>query len=198
VNSRVIRRPSSVTNIRFSPRLPSRLAFSGGKGFCAFYRKVNTAAEPDIAHHRQAATLIRPVYWQAGIIRQVIALIGRFWRSWRKRHRSGLSVLLHAVGIPLVVLALLLAGWQLLRWRWDLWWRPALLLFAGYVLQFAGHWHEQNDPGEVILFKRLLGRPYVAVSPRYGTSAENKGHALSRRGQGSTSSVPLDHRGQER
>lgn len=93
--------------------------------------------------------------------------LARFWQDWRQRHRSRLSLVLHAVGIPLVVLALVLAGWQLFQWRWDLWWRPVLLLCVGYGLQFAGHWNERNDPGEVILFKRLLGRPYVAVSPSY-------------------------------
>ncbi len=71
------------------------------------------------------------------------------------------------VGIPLTLFALVLAGYQLALWRWDLWWRPALLLGIGYCLQFLGHLHEGNDMGEVVLVKRLLGRPYVAVSPRY-------------------------------
>lgn len=71
------------------------------------------------------------------------------------------------LGIPLTVLAVLLAGYQLWLWRWDLWWRPAGLLGLGYLLQFLGHLHEGNDMGEVVLIKRLLGYPYVAVSPRY-------------------------------
>jgi hypothetical protein len=71
------------------------------------------------------------------------------------------------IGIPLTLFALALAGYQLVLWRWDLWWRPALLLGIGYGLQFLGHLHEGNDMGEVVLIKRLLGRPYVAVSPRY-------------------------------
>jgi hypothetical protein len=61
----------------------------------------------------------------------------------------------------------MLAGYQLAVWRWDLWWRPAVLLGAGYFLQFLGHLHEGNDMGEVVLIKRLLGRPYVAISPRF-------------------------------
>ena len=71
------------------------------------------------------------------------------------------------VGIPLVLLAVLLAGVQLCSWRWDLWWRPALLLVLGYTLQYVGHRREGNDMGEIILLKRLAGRPYVAISPRY-------------------------------
>lgn len=90
------------------------------------------------------------------------------WLSnWLERHQSGVSLALHLVGIPLTILAVVLAGYQLYVSRWDLWWRPALLLGVGYFLQYLGHLCEGNDMGEVILIKRLLGRPYVGVSPRY-------------------------------
>ena len=94
--------------------------------------------------------------------------------NWLERHQSPLSRWLHAVGIPLAVAAVVLAAYQLYLWRWDLWWRPVALLMAGYVLQIVGHWHEGNDVGEWILVKRLLGRPYVAVSPRYSLQTEQK------------------------
>jgi len=71
------------------------------------------------------------------------------------------------IGIPVAVGALVLAAVQLYQWRWDLWWRPALLFVVGYLLQWIGHQIEGNDVGEVILIKKWLGRPYVAVSPRY-------------------------------
>ncbi len=87
--------------------------------------------------------------------------------NWRQRHRSRVSLALHAVGIPLTVAAVVLAGWQLAQWRWDLWWRPVLLLVAGYALQWLGHRYEGNDMGEVILIKRWLGRPYVDIAPQY-------------------------------
>ncbi|MBU0616957.1 MAG: DUF962 domain-containing protein [Planctomycetes bacterium] len=87
--------------------------------------------------------------------------------NWLERHQSRLSFCLHMVGIPLAILAIVLAGVQLYRWRWDLWWRPVLLLVVGYALQYVGHRHEGNDMGEIVLLKRLLGRPYDAVSPRY-------------------------------
>jgi hypothetical protein len=42
------------------------------------------------------------------------------------------------------------------QWLW------ALAAFVGgYVLQFVGHGIEGNDAGEVILVKKLLGKPYV-------------------------------------
>lgn len=69
-----------------------------------------------------------------------------------------------------MLLAVLLAGVQLCAWRWDLWWRPGLLLLLGYALQYTGHRCEGNDMGEIILLKRLLGRPYVAISPRHHKS----------------------------
>jgi hypothetical protein len=72
------------------------------------------------------------------------------------------------IGIPLTIAAVVVALVQLKLGRWDLWWRPAVLLAAGYFLQWLGHRIEGNDMGEVILVKRLLGRPYVAVSAKYG------------------------------
>jgi hypothetical protein len=97
--------------------------------------------------------------------------------NWRLRHQTPLSFWLHMLGIPLAILAVLLAGYQLYLWRWDLWWRPALLLAVGYLLQYLGHRHEGNDVGEIILVKRLLGRPYVDVAPQFQKqAAESRKH----------------------
>ncbi len=85
--------------------------------------------------------------------------------NWLTRHRHPVSLWLHAIGIPLTLWAVGLAGIQLARDQWDLWWRPVVLLVAGYVLQWIGHRVEGNDMGEIILVKKLLGRPYVGVAP---------------------------------
>ena len=77
---------------------------------------------------------------------------------------------MHAVGVPMTVAAVVLAGVQLAQWRWDLWWRPAALFALGYLLQYVGHLIEGNDMGEVVLVKKWLGKPYVAVSPRFRQS----------------------------
>jgi hypothetical protein len=87
--------------------------------------------------------------------------------NWLERHQHPASRVLHAIGIPLTIAAVVLAIVQLADWRWDLWWRPAGLLFLGYLLQWLGHRIEGNDMGELIVAKRLRGRPYVAVAPRY-------------------------------
>lgn len=98
---------------------------------------------------------------------------GPAWlRNWLERHQHPVSRWLHYVGIPLTICALILALAQLAHWRWDLWWRPVVLLGAGYLLQYVGHIVEGNDMGEVILVKKALGRPYQAVSLRYSKREE--------------------------
>jgi len=92
---------------------------------------------------------------------------------WLQRHRHPASLWLHAVGIPMTIACPVLAVVQWRLDRWDLWWRPVALLVGGYVLQWIGHRIEGNDMGEVILLKRWLGRPYVAVAPRYRTERDN-------------------------
>lgn len=95
-------------------------------------------------------------------------------RNWLERHQNPVSFWLHMVGIPVTVAALVLGGVQLARDEWSLWWRPALLFFGGYGLQYLGHCIEGNDMGELILFKRWLGKPYVAVAPQYQSRVSEK------------------------
>lgn len=88
-------------------------------------------------------------------------------RNWLARHQNPVSFWLHMAGIPMTIAAVLLAIVQLSRDEWSLWWRPAALFVGGYFLQWIGHLIEGNDMGEIILVKKKLGKPYVAVSPRY-------------------------------
>lgn len=102
----------------------------------------------------------------------------RWLANWFERHQHPVSRGLHYVGIPLTIAFIPLAGWQLTQNRWDLWWRPTLLLAAGYALQWIGHALEGNDMGEVILVKKLLGRPYVAISPRHAKPPMTQANAV--------------------
>ncbi len=95
---------------------------------------------------------------------------------WFERHQHPVSLILHAVGIPMTIASVPLAIVQLRAWQWGLWWRPAALLVGGYVLQWVGHLIEGNDMGELILIKRWRGRTYVAVAPRYRKDAETTAH----------------------
>ena len=60
---------------------------------------------------------------------------------------------------------------QLREGAWSLWWRPAGLVVLSYVLQWVGHWIEGNDMGEVIVVRKWLRKPYVAISPRFQVRA---------------------------
>ncbi len=88
-------------------------------------------------------------------------------KNWLERHQHPASRVLHGMGIPMTIASVVLALVQLRAEQWDLWWRPVVLLVGGYVLQWIGHMIEGNDVGEWILVKKMLGRDYVAVSPRY-------------------------------
>ena len=84
-----------------------------------------------------------------------------FLRNYRSRHRHPANVLLHAVGLPVTFL---LPVWLLIEGEG---FYAALAFVGGYALQFLGHAIEGNDAGEVCALKKALGRPYVAVAPRY-------------------------------
>ena len=71
----------------------------------------------------------------------------------------------------MTIAAVVVALVQLREDRWDLWWRPVVLVAVGYLLQWMGHRVEGNDMGEMILVKKALGRDYVAVSRRYGPTS---------------------------
>jgi hypothetical protein len=90
----------------------------------------------------------------------------RWLRHWLERHRHPASLLLHLLAIPMLPAAAVLAIIQLADSAWSLWWRPVGLFLLSYLLQWIGHRIEGNDMGEIILVKKLLGKPYVAVANR--------------------------------
>jgi hypothetical protein len=69
------------------------------------------------------------------------------------------------VGIPMTILAIVPLLWNVLSL--EMWGWASLLFWGGFALQFLGHVIEGNTMGELILFKKWLGKPYVAVSPRF-------------------------------
>ena len=85
----------------------------------------------------------------------------RFLKNWFERHQHPVSLVLHYIGIPMTVVAV---GFWIAGFFWY-----GLGLFAlGYLLQFIGHAIEGNDAGELILVKKALGMPYIAVVERPG------------------------------
>src|SRR5438128_12640396 len=99
--------------------------------------------------------------------RPVLRFLRKRLDSWLVRHQHPFNFAIHLIGIPLAVagIALLfLAPWY---WYWGV---GAVII--GYLLQWLGHHVEGNDVGEWAGIKRLLGLPYVAISPRYQKPAE--------------------------
>ncbi len=93
--------------------------------------------------------------------------------GWLQRHRHPASLWLHLVGIPMVVAGVVVAVRRGIAGPPATWWLPAALFVGGYVLQWLGHRIEGNDLGEIVLVKKLLGKPYVAISPKYATGDEH-------------------------
>jgi len=80
---------------------------------------------------------------------------------WLHRHPGLVSLVLHMVGIPLTILGTLLFPVYVFLVSFPIFVLALVLFLGGFGLQFAGHYIEGTDPGEVIYFKRLLGVPYV-------------------------------------
>ena len=88
----------------------------------------------------------------------------RVLRNWRQRHQHPFNFWIHLIGIPMAVAGVVLPfvpG----AWPWGV---AAFIL--GYVLQYVGHRVEGNDVGEWAAAKRLFGRPYVGIAPRFEKS----------------------------
>ncbi|MHC4877970.1 MAG: Mpo1-like protein [Planctomycetota bacterium] len=88
-------------------------------------------------------------------------MLSRFLSNYIERHQNRANQVLHLIGVPLtfVVSVVLLTRSQPAN--------AAAAFAGGYLLQFLGHAIEGNDAGEVILIKRLFGRPYQEFRPGY-------------------------------
>jgi hypothetical protein len=98
------------------------------------------------------------------VARRVLRFLRKRQREWRVRHQLPFNLYIHMVGIPLALLGVVLLFYE--EWLWAC---GAIVL--GYFLQWLGHRAEGNDVGEWAGIKRLLGLPYVAISPRFQPGA---------------------------
>jgi hypothetical protein len=69
------------------------------------------------------------------------------------------------IGIPPTILGVLFVSIYLTLLSVPIFLLALALFVGGYLLQFAGHFLEGTDPGEIIYFKRKLGLPYVEFPP---------------------------------
>lgn len=82
-------------------------------------------------------------------------------RRWLQRHPNPTSFVLHMIGIPPTFLGALFVPIYFCLLSPRVFFLALGLFVGGFALQFLGHWLEGTDPGEIIYFKRKLGRPYV-------------------------------------
>jgi hypothetical protein len=98
----------------------------------------------------------------------VLRFVNKRLQGWCVRHRHPFNFAIHLIGIPMAVTGVFLfVAWLFdypIAWYWGV---GAFVL--GYLLQYIGHRVEGNDVGEWAGIKRLLGMPYVGVSPRWQT-----------------------------
>lgn len=88
-----------------------------------------------------------------------------FLKNYLKRHQNRANQLLHLIGLPVTFVVPVIC---LVEQRW--WWAGGAFV-VGYALQFLGHAIEGNDAGEMIVVKKMLGKPYIAIVP---TTKESK------------------------
>jgi 2-hydroxy-palmitic acid dioxygenase Mpo1-like protein len=92
--------------------------------------------------------------------RPVLTFLKRRLDGWRLRHQLPFNFWIHMLGIPLACAGVVLLFF--LPWYWGV---GAFVL--GYLLQWIGHQAEGNDVGEWAGIKRMLGLPYIGISPRW-------------------------------
>jgi len=97
--------------------------------------------------------------------RPLLTFLRRRLEGWRLRHQLPINFWLHMVGIPMAlggVVLFIISFFSDLQWYWGV-----AAFFLGYLLQYIGHRFEGNDVGEWAAIKRLVGLPYVGISPRW-------------------------------
>ncbi len=87
--------------------------------------------------------------------------------NWLLRHRHPINFPIHLVAIPTTVVGVMLLFF--VPWYWGV---AAFVL--GYLLQYVGHIVEGNDLGEWAGIKKMLGLPYVDMSPRWKEATETE------------------------
>jgi uncharacterized membrane protein YGL010W len=86
--------------------------------------------------------------------------------NWLERHRDARSFLLHMIGIPLTIMALLLLPVYVGLLSLPVFLLALSFFISGYVIQFLGHALDGTEPGEWYALKKWLGKRYAAALAR--------------------------------
>jgi uncharacterized membrane protein YGL010W len=91
-------------------------------------------------------------------------------QNWLERHRDRRSLVLHVIGIPPTVIALLLFPVYATLLSIPLFLFSLSLFFGGYAVQFLGHAFDGTEPGEWTALKRGLARLFSGMGARAKSS----------------------------
>ena len=105
--------------------------------------------------------------------------------NWLERHQHPFNRGIHFLGIPLAMAGVIL----FVTLPWEEWYIGVLAFLGGYLLQWIGHLVEGNDLGEWAGVKRLLGLPYVSISPRYQKTPVDTSPKTAEKGRGGESEM---------
>jgi hypothetical protein len=107
----------------------------------------------------------------------VLRFLRKRLQGWLVRHQLPFNFWIHMLGIPLAVAGVVL----FIALPWTEWYIGVSAFVLGYLLQYIGHRAEGNDVGEWAGIKRLLGLPYVSISPRW-KQGEGSGEEIAATG----------------
>jgi uncharacterized membrane protein YGL010W len=79
-------------------------------------------------------------------------------QDWMDRHRDPRSFVLHLIGIPPVIVAVLLFPVYTFLLSLPVFLLSVSLFIGGYLVQFLGHAFDGTEPGEWVALKRFAAR----------------------------------------
>lgn len=87
--------------------------------------------------------------------------------KWLSRHRNPTSLVLHLIGMPPTVMAVLILPASMFLLSWPIFLFAMGLFVGGFLIQFLGHALEGSVPGELTLIGHGLARlrPTGLTSP---------------------------------
>lgn len=85
--------------------------------------------------------------------------------DWMRRHSNRVSFALHILGIPPTIVGVLLVPIYIGLWSFPIFLVALAAFTGGYVLQFAGHWVDNTESGEMRWMKRQWRRLAQSGSP---------------------------------
>ncbi len=88
------------------------------------------------------------------------------FEDWLSRHRRPVCFVLHVIGIPPTIIAVLILPIVTALMSFPLFLLALSLFLGGYALQFLGHFLEGTEPGELTFLRKKLARRFLSTGAR--------------------------------